>query len=154
MIEASRRAYLEALGFQNWVLKPAAPLQDRLLLGPGDSRVLLVAETAGDSATPLAADIARAFGEEPVWAWPDPAAAPQQPGLDQAIGAGLFTLVILFGNRLAKRLLGTHDRDVIASASIMITETLASLEVSPAARRDLWSQIAPQLRAGRLDGSR
>ena len=112
-----------------------------------------MAETAGDSATPLAADIARALGEEPVWAWPDPAGAPEQPGLEQAIGAGLFTFVILFGNRLAKRLLGGDDRDVIASASITIAETLASLEVSPAAKRDLWSRITPHLRGRRLDRS-
>ncbi|MDT8319972.1 MAG: hypothetical protein RQ826_05540 [Xanthomonadales bacterium] len=150
MIEAQRRAYLQAMGFELWLRKPPEPLRDRLLLGPGEGRVLLITEFAQDCATPLAADIVRVLGAEAVWAWPDPDGDADRPTLEQAVGGQLSTLVVIFGNALARRLLRTPD-DVIASAAVVRSECLATLAVSAAAKRELWLQLLAQLPASRLD---
>lgn len=150
MIEAQRRAYLQAMGFEVWLRKPPEPLRDRLLLGPGDGRALLITEFAQDCASPLAADIARLLGTEAVWAWPDPDGDADRPTLAQAVGGRLSTLVIVFGSDLARRLLRTPD-EVIASAAVVRAECLATLAISAAARRELWQQLSPQLPDSRPD---
>ncbi|MGD8346475.1 MAG: hypothetical protein PVI83_04475, partial [Lysobacterales bacterium] len=81
MNEARRRAYLEAMGFDVWVQKPPPPLENRLVVGPGRGNTLLICATPELSASKLAADIARAVGGEPAWAWPDPEGRPESPDL-------------------------------------------------------------------------
>ena len=85
MIDPRKQAYLEAMGFDVWVARSSPATRDRLALAPGQGSTLLVCARAGDRETALAADIARAVGDDPTWGWPDPAGLPDAPTLEQAI---------------------------------------------------------------------
>lgn len=148
MIESQRRAYLEALGYDVWSLRPTPTDSRRLLLQPGEGSVLLVCDSPHDCESLLAGDIARALGDEVVWAWPDPEAWPENPALDEAIGQCLFTQAVLFGAELHGRLLGGEEPLVIGSARIVKTHSLAELTESGSARQSLWNQLCGRKATG------
>ena len=50
MIESRRQAYLEAMGLDVWVMKPAPSLLDRLVLRPGEGGTLLLCSQPEDTA--------------------------------------------------------------------------------------------------------
>ena len=141
MTEARRRAYLEAMGFDVWVRKPPPPLENRLVVGPGRGNTLLICATPELSASKLAADIARAVGGEPVWAWPDPEGRPASPDLEQAVRDGLFTRVMVFGEETRKRLMGAQEDEVVASSTVRSAADLEELAVRGEAKRRLWQLI-------------
>ena len=114
MTEARRRAYLEAMGYDVWVEKPPGPGPVRLVVGPGEGSDLLVCEAPDASGGKLAADIARALGTDPVWAWPDPEHDPGRPTLEEAVADRLFTHLLVFGEELA-RLVSAADVFVFPS---------------------------------------
>ena len=142
MIEAHRRAYLEAMGIGVWINKPAVPDADRWVVGPGSGNMLLLCHTARESATRLAADIGRSLGGDPVWAWPDPEGRQEYPALKDTIEQNLFTRVLLFGQALASQVFKTGMPEVIGSASLQVTADLGELAVDGMARRKLWQRLS------------
>jgi hypothetical protein len=142
MTEAQRQAYLEAMGINVWVGKPATAGPDRLVVGPGSGSTLLLCRVAEESATRLAADIGRCL-RDPVWSWPDPEGNPEYPSLQETIEQHLFTRVLLFGATLAKRAIKGPLPDILGSASLKVTADLDELAVSGRARRELWQYLSP-----------
>ena len=142
MIEAQRRAYLEAMDISVWLQKPAAADRNRLIIGPGSGGTLLVCSQAEESATPLASDICRYLGGQPAWAWPDLVESAQSLTLENAIDEFLFTRVLLFGQSLASRLFSGQIEKIPGSASVVVVPDLDELVVSAEARRNLWRQLS------------
>ena len=141
MTEARRRAYLEAMGFDVWERKPPPPIENRLVVGPGRGSTLLVCAKPELSASKLAADIARAIGDEPVWAWPDPEGLPHNPDLEQAVRDGLFTRVFIFGEKTRSRLVSADPVEVVASSRVLAVTDLEDIAVRGEAKRRLWQLI-------------
>ena len=141
MSETRRRDYLEALGIDVWISRPAAPAQDRLLIGPGDGSVLLVCESPEACSGKLAGDIVRALGVEAVWAWLDPNGGPDSEKLDEAIAARLLTRVIVFGTAPAMLIFGANLPSVQGSAAITTCSSLDELAVSGSKKQSLWALI-------------
>lgn len=167
MIEARRRAYLEAMGFDVWVARSAAqPIAEAgsqpglLVVGPGQGSTLLVCAEAAQTAGKFAADLTRALGGDPVWAWPDRGGDGDGPrdgsgdgggdslGLEAAIGARLFTRVVIFGADTARWLFEEAVPEVVASAAVSTLDGLEELAVSSAAKRALWQRLQNPLRGG------
>lgn len=146
MIEPRKRAYLEAMDIDVWVARPPAPDRDRLVVGPGQGSTLLVCALPEDSASRLSGDIARAVGDDSVWAWSDPDGNPDNPRLEDAIRNGLFTRVIVFGESLAKCLFGKEVPGVLVSSTVGVAHEMAELAVRGTAKQEFWEL----LRAGRL----
>jgi hypothetical protein len=142
MIEAQRRAYLEAMGIGVWVIKPAAPDTDRWVVGPGAGGTLLLCRTADESGTRLAADIGRSLGGDPVWAWPDPQGRREFPSLKDTIEQYLFTQVLLFGPALTSLAFKGSAPEVLGSASVQVIADLDELAVDGMARRKLWQCLS------------
>lgn len=159
MIEARRRAYLEAMGFEVWVAKAAAPHATArvaasvaspaglIRVGPGQGSTLLVCATAADTAGKFAADVVRALGGDPAWAWPDRADAGGGVALEEAIGARLFTRVFVFGDEAARWLFAGEIPQVIASAAVTVVDSLEVLAVRGAAKQALWRRLQDPLRS-------
>jgi hypothetical protein len=145
MIEAQRRAYLEAMGIGVWIIKPAAPDADRWVVGPGSGSTLLLCRTAEESGTRLAADIGRSLGGDPVWAWPDPEGGRECPSLKDTIEQYLFTQVVLFGHALAGQAFKGSVPEVLGSANLQVTADLDELAVDGMARRKLWQCLSGAL---------
>ena len=149
MNEARRRAYLEAMGFDVWVSKHAAVAAGaeaeagpaRLVIGPGAGSMLLVCPGPETIAGRLAADIVRAVGNDPVWAWPDPDAGTQGPTLAEAVADRLFTRLVVFGDSLAATLFGGSTPEVLGSSAVGVAPGLDDLDARPEARRALWRLI-------------
>lgn len=150
MIESRRRAYLEAMGIDVWLARPPAPEWDRLLIGPGQGSTLMVCREPGESAGKLARDVARAIGQDPVWAWPDPESAASSPKLRDAVENRLFTRVIVFGDDLAGQLFKGEPPGVLVSAAVVTAPGLEELAVRGTAKQTFWSQLldSAQARAG------
>ncbi len=142
MIEAQRRAYLEAMGIGVWINRFAAPDADRWVVGPGSGSTLLLCRTALESGTRLAADIGRSLGGDPVWAWPDPEGKQEYPSLKDTIEQYLFTQVLLFGHALAGQAFKGSVPEVLACASVQVTAGLDELAVDGMARRKLWQCLS------------
>jgi DNA polymerase III psi subunit len=142
VIEQRRRAYLEAMGFEVWLPRPAGPAPGLVYLGPGDGSVLLVCESPEATGSRLAADIARAVGGNPVWAWPDGHGAGQGVTLEQAVSHRLFTQVLLLGQELAESILGGKPPDVLGSAAVTVAPGLQELGERASARQQLWGRIS------------
>jgi hypothetical protein len=142
MMEARRRAYLQALGLDVWTLKPPAPSLDRLMLQPGNGRTLLICQAPEETAHRLAGDIARALDQDVVWAWPDPDGREENASLTEAIGQHLFTRVVVFGGALANRVCKGDAPNVIGSASILVTRVVGELAVSGSAKQAFWEQLS------------
>ena len=145
MIEAQRRAYLEAMGIDVWINRFAAPDADRWVVGPGSGSTLLLCRTAKESGTRLAADIGRSLGGDPVWAWPDPQGRQEYPSLKDTIEQYLFTQVLLFGHTLAGQAFKGSVPEVLACASVQVTAGLDELAVDGMAKRKLWQCLSPAL---------
>jgi hypothetical protein len=141
MTEARRRAYLEAMGYDVWVEKPPGPGPVRLVVGPGGGSDLLVCEAPDASGGKLAADIARALGTDPVWAWPDPEHDPGRPTLEEAVADRLFTHLLVFGEELARALFGTSAPDILGSSAVRVAPDMDELAVRGSAKRTLWRLI-------------
>lgn len=151
MIDPRKQAYLEAMGFDVWVARSSPATRDRLALAPGQGSTLLVCARAGDRETALAADIARAVGDDPSWGWPDPAGLPDAPTLEQAIGNGLITRVVVFGRETARQLLGADVPAVLKSSEVAVVADLDELATHGTAKQALWKLLDPG-EAGRAGG--
>ena len=141
MSEPLRRAYLEAIGLDVWVARPPRPQYDRLLISPGQGSALLICQSAEESVTKLAGDIARALGEELVWAWPDPAGGPDSPTVEQAVVRQLFTRVIVFGPALANQLFRGEIPQILVSSAVSVASSLDELGVSGTVKQALWNSL-------------
>ena len=171
MIEARRRAYLEAMGFDVWVARSAAqpPAQAMsqsmsqstsqsglLVVGPGQGSTLLVCASAAETASKFAADLTRALGGDPAWAWPDRGGpgggtgdgGGDSLGLEAVIGARLITRVVIFGADTARWLFDGAVPEVVASAAVSTLDGLGELAVRGAAKRALWQRLQNPLRGG------
>jgi hypothetical protein len=143
MIEARRRAYLEAMGLDVWLSRsaPAANVTAAglLQLGPGDGSTLVVCAEPAESAGKFAGDLARALGAEPVWAWPDPAGGSGSTSLAEAIDNRLITRVLLFGDTAAGWLFPPGEVPAaVGSAAIVPLADMQELAVSGSAKQQLW----------------
>lgn len=138
MIEARKQAYLEAMGFDIWVAKPPPPEWDRLLVRPGQGSTLLVCSSAEQCNSVLGGDIARATGADPVWAWPDPAGSPDSPRLEEVVRDGLFTRVIVFGEKTADRMFGSRVPAIIISSAVSVVAGIEELAIRGTAKQALW----------------
>jgi hypothetical protein len=140
-----RLRYLEALGVQAWVSRnrsadaPRSATGPALRLGPGEGGCLFVCERAEQSGGRLAADVARACREQPVWSWPE--ADRGAPLIGEAVRERLFTAVIVFGEALAGELFGASVPDTLGSARVVVAPDLDTLAVDPGARRACWSAL-------------
>lgn len=159
MIERRQQAYLEAMGIQLWSPREAQQLQSSLVqasmaepavdqgpaatdagglkLGAGSGGTLLICAVDSDSASKLANDISRSLGNVPVWGWPDNGTDSIKP-LD-AVAENLFTTVAVFGGELASRLFGHDVPSNLNSAKLVLLPTMHELEVTQAARKELWA---------------
>jgi DNA polymerase III psi subunit len=141
---ARHAAYLEALGIQAWVRKglvarSGADVPAGLRLGPGAGRLLLLCADAEQTAGRLAADVARALPDEPVWAWP----APEGPGASvaEAVDEHMFTTLLVLGPDTARRVFGKNVPGWVGSARVLVAPGMAALATDPQARRSLWRTI-------------
>lgn len=141
MIDVRRQAYLEAMGVDVWVARPPEPERDRLSLGSGQGATLLVCPAAEDAVSPLAGDIARAMGNDPVWSWPDLQGDAAGMRLGEAVDQRLFTQLIIFGEGLARQLLGSEVPGVLGSAAVHVCPGLDGLAVRGSAKKQLWQLI-------------
>jgi len=141
MIESRRRAYLDAMGFDTWLLKPAPVERNRLLFSPGESGTLLVCNSPEASVTRFAGDVARALGTRPVWAWPDPDGGQESRTMGEAIGQYLFTRVILFGSTLGRQLFEAAVPEVVGSARIIVAPELDDLQDRGVAKQAFWRRL-------------
>jgi hypothetical protein len=176
--EARRRAYLEALGFDVWVARSAAlaggaqaaasadtpfdatlsapfdasadQQNGRIRVASGRGSTLLVCSSAADSASKFAADVVRALGGDPAWAWPirdlgrdlgrgvGRDAGGDHLTLEAAIGARLITRVLVFGDDTARWLFQGAIPPVIGSATVTPLAGLGEIAQHAAAKRALW----------------
>jgi DNA polymerase III psi subunit len=144
MIEARRRAYLDALGFDVWVARApsAVPGQpERLAVGPGGGATLLVCDSAADCDTELARDLARALGGDPAWAWLEPLPNDGGQALADIISGRLATRVLLFGAAAARRLFHGDVPEILGSAALTVLPSLRELAASGRARQSLWRHL-------------
>ena len=141
MIEAQRRAYLEAMGLEVWMAKPPEPDFSRLVVQPGEGGTLLVCEPAEATATRIAGDISRVLAGEAVWAWPDPEGNQECPGLEDVVSQQLFTRVVLFGKNLQQQLFRGEVPLVVGSARIISTVSIEELAVQGSAKQAFWKRL-------------
>lgn len=149
MIDARQQAYLDAMDIDVWLLRqqpltqasvPAATPAAKspgLKLGPGGGGVLLLCAVDVDSASRLANDIARALGNNPVWAWPHADAA----CLSDAIDENLFTTVAIFGDELASQFFEGELPASVNSANLVLLPSMQNIRDSADARQQLWNAI-------------
>lgn len=142
MIELRRRAYLDALGIDVWLSKPAEADRNRLLFSPGKGDTLLVCSSAESSITRLASDITRALGGEVIWAWPDPEGRKESPTIAEAVGQFLFTRIVIFGSNLERQICGNEPPEFGASTRVLAAPDLNELAERGTARRLFWKQIS------------
>lgn len=141
MIESRRRAYLDALGFDVWCIRPPAPDFDRLTLQPGEGDTLLVCDLPGDPESQLASDITRALGGAAVWAWPEPDGGEASLSLAEAITKRLFTRVVVFGAGLRQQIFKGEPPLVVGSARILSAPRISDLANNGSAKQALWNEL-------------
>ena len=142
MIEARRQAYLEAMDISVWLSKPTANDLQQLVIGPGSGSTLLVCRDSREASTAVAADICRYLGGAPIWAWPDIDGKGDKPSLMQAVDQGLYTLVIIWGQFLAKQLFKGNLPEIVSSARVLVVADLDELGLSGEARKTFWLQLS------------
>jgi len=167
---ARRHEYLQAMGIDIWIPRnrPAndaankvaapsltetdghaacavrqasvSPWAGGIVIGPGNGDTLLVCAKSEETATPLAADIARSLACDPVWAWPAPDGASAATSVSQALEERLFSRVLIFGHGLAPAI---ADSAAVAAgrAQLIRAEALPVLLESGEARRALWLDL-------------
>lgn len=152
MEPARRAAYLRAMGMDLWLrrgsgaegaeaggTRVATEPGHGFAIGPGSGRLLLLCGGPADTALPVAADIARCLGDEPVWGWPAPAGGEGIP-LRDAVAGRSFTGVLSFGP--VANAGGMEGCEPIGEGVLLLrAEALADLARDPAARRALWSRL-------------
>jgi hypothetical protein len=148
MIDARRCAYLEALGFDVWIARPAAPEPGFLGVGAGRGSTLLVCRSAADCRTQVAGDLARALGGDPVWSWIDPAADDDFEQLADIVSSRLITRVLLLGRETAGCLFEAAPPAMLGSAQILEAPGLDEVAINPAARKDLWRRLQSMAAGG------
>jgi hypothetical protein len=141
MNELRRRAYLDAMGFDVWSVKPPAPACNRLVLQPGDGDTLLVCAQPENTAGRFAGDLARVLDGQVVWAWPEAEGGVANPTLEEAVQQHLFTRVVLFGKELGRRIVKGDIPLVVGSARILVTENLPDLADSGRSKLEFWKQL-------------
>lgn len=141
MIKPRKQAYLEAMGFDIWVAKPPQPEWDRLIVRPGQGSTLLVCSSSEYCTSILGGDVVRAIGAEPVWAWPDPLGSPDSPRLEEVVRDGLFTRVIVFGEKVAERLFGSRVPAIIISSAVSVAGDIEELAIRGTAKQALWALL-------------
>jgi hypothetical protein len=141
MIEARRRAYLEAMGYDVWVARPAAAEAGHIGVSQGRDRTLLLCPSAADSKTDLAGDLARALGGDPVWGWLGPAAEENHLTLEDAIASHLITRVFLLGPEPGRSLFAGAIPETLGSATLTVVPSPDELAVSSNAKRTLWEKL-------------
>lgn len=141
MIEARRRAYLEALGFDVWIARSAAPEGARLGVSTGGGSTLLICASRAGCATAIASDIARAVGGDAVWAWLESSPDAGNQCLGDLIGNQLITRVLLFGPDPARALFQGEVPEVVGSATVSTAPPLQELAASGIVRRDFWQSL-------------
>ena len=144
MIEARRRAYLQALGFDVWVARPPPPQRGRILLGPDPAGTLLVCAAPAESATKIAGDLLRAMGGRASWAWPDTGGG-EGIELAEAIAGHLVTRVVVFGSEPARWLFPAEIPEVLGSAAVTVAPGLDELAVRGRAKQSLWRALRDPL---------
>lgn len=141
-MDALRLRYLHAMRIPVWLSRttqsPEPVPSPGLHVGPGSAAVLLVCEEAAHSATALGADLARAVGGAPAWAWPEEGAGEQ---LADAVRERLLTGVAVFGADLAQRLFGDRPPTSLGTARVVILPATDELRTDPQARRRCWSLL-------------
>ncbi|NIP19329.1 MAG: hypothetical protein GWM87_15100 [Xanthomonadales bacterium] len=150
MIPSRRAAYLDALGIQTWVRKELVEDSDVaagcLRLGPGTGRLLLLCASAEETAGKLAADIARALPEQPVWAWPGE--GQEDRPAREVVDEHLFTDLLAFGKEPARLVLGKKLPETLGSARVILAPAMDELQREAAARRALWRVLCERRLVG------
>lgn len=141
MRELRRRAYLDAMGFDVWSVKPPAPACNRLVLQPGDGDTLLVCAQPENTAGRFAGDLARVLDGQVVWAWPDPEGGAANPTLEEAVQQHLFTRVVLFGEEMGRRVAEGEIPLAVCSAQILVTEHLPDLADRGRSKLEFWNLL-------------
>jgi hypothetical protein len=154
------------MGFDVWVARstdadPGVEQPGRIQVGPGRGSTLLVCASAADSASKFAADVVRALGGDPAWAWPvhgvgggvGRGAGGDSLTLEEAIGARLITRVFVFGGDSASWLFPGGIPPVVGSAAVTPLADLAEISQRGAAKRALWRCLRDPLRSDSPGGS-
>lgn len=141
MIEERRKAYLEAMGYDVWIARPPPPKPGSLVFSSGTGSILLICDEPSSCATKLSGDIARALGQDPVWAWPASDDGQVSELLEDAVSDRLLTDVLVFGDGLARDLFRGAPPELLASAKVSVTSGMDELTVSGDARKGLWALI-------------
>jgi hypothetical protein len=141
MIEARRRAYLEALGVDVWITRQPAGERGPMGVGKGRGSTLLICPAAADSSTELARDLARALGGDPVWAWLDPDPGEDCQDLEDVVADRLITRVFLFGPEPARALFRGAPPEILGSATVSVLPGLDELAVRGTAKQAAWKQL-------------
>lgn len=141
MIEAQRRAYLEALGLDVWIARSVATEGAALGASAGQGSTLLICSSLADCETAIAGDIARALGDDPVWAWLELAADAAIQRLEDLIVDRLITRAVVFGRVPARALFRGEVPGIVGSATLSVAPPLEELAASGDARRDFWRQL-------------
>jgi DNA polymerase III psi subunit len=146
MSESVNLEWLEAMGIDVWVSRDEpqqAPVAAVLPLKicPGRGSTLLICGHGSDTASPLAADILRSLGGDPVWGWPQPDSAQQEATLESSVRERLFTQVLVFGRSLAETLFSGSIPETVESARVLCAASLPELSHDANARQKLWSLV-------------
>ena len=136
----------------------AGAQRGRIQVGPGRGSTLLVCASAADSASKFAADLVRALGGDPAWAWPVRGVGRSGGGgsltLEEAIGARLITRVFVFGGDTESWLFAGEIPPLVGSATVTSLAGLAEISRQGAAKRALWRCLQDPLRSESPGGSR
>jgi hypothetical protein len=138
-----------------------AAQRGRIQVGPGRGSTLLVCASAADSASKFAADLVRALGGDPAWAWPIRGvgrgvgrnAGGDSLTLEEAIGARLITRVFVFGGDTESWLFAGAIPPLVGSATVTSLAGLAEISRRGAAKRALWRCLQDPLRSESPGGS-
>lgn len=150
----SREAYLDAMGITVWTRReppqiapapaetPAKTSRAKatkalgLSLGPGQGSCLFLCGSEDETATPLAADLARIVSGAPVWA--KTALGGDGVALEAAVEERLFTSVVIFGQAQALLALGGAAPERCGAARVVVVPELKRLATDPEARKSCW----------------
>jgi hypothetical protein len=130
--------------------------QGHLQVGPGRGSTLLVCSSPADSASKFAADVVRALGGDPAWAWPARGVGRDAGGdscpLEEAVGARLITRVLVFGDDAVRWLFQGEIPAVVGSATVTPLAGLGEISRRGVAKRALWRCLQDPLRSAAAGG--
>jgi hypothetical protein len=129
---------------QPLAVEQAAGLQ----LGPGKGAVLLLCASVNEPSGVLATDLARALGNNAVWAWP--AAGEHGTRPEAAVAEGLFTHLLVLGKNVDAAVFGGKTPESLGAAAVLRVDSLDELAASERSKRALWETLCSHgLVAGR-----